>query len=208
VRITSFARQARGQRRIGTPAADYRLPAALSLVLWAALFAWFPYDWLHGRLQAVGHRYRAVETAPPANEGIALLDLQSSEPGMLLPPRRLPALLPTTGGEAEVEQIAPTVEKGWDWSYDPLVPLRAGTPEPALRGARLADERLRGSLSLREAFSAAGYDTTRWRALHFSRLQREIYLSQRPAWTLEARQIWLDRHELWLKLYGDDDEWP
>ena len=141
-------------------------------------------------------------------EGLALLDLRSSEPAPPSPPRRLPAELPSIDIEIERGEEPPIQEDGWDWSYDPLVPLRAGAAEPALRGARLPDEDLRESLSWRELASTAARDTTNRRSEHFLALQRAMFLTQLPTWAFESRLLWLERHELFLKLYGDDDEWP
>jgi hypothetical protein len=120
----------------------------------------------------------------------------------------LPAQLPTRDIEVDPDVEAPAQADGWDWSYDPLVPLRAGVPEPALRGARLPQPSLLESLSWRELAAHAAHDTTNWRSENFLQLQRALLLTQLPNWSFEARAIWLERHELYLKLYGDDDEWP
>jgi hypothetical protein len=44
--------------------------------------------------------------------------------------------------------------------------------------------------------------------MRFGDMQHAFILGQSNQWSAEARAIWLERHELWKKLYGDDEEWP
>lgn len=174
------------------------------LLLWG-LARLLPVPWFQDAAPS-GDPSPPVSRRDPADmEGITLLILPATDASPS-PPAWAPDRI-ERGVESSPEPATPTGHRAlWNWSYDPLVPLQAGRPEPVLHGARLPDLAAGSRSEWLEAPSAN--DSLRLRLEHYAFLQGSYALAQRHLWDAEARALWLERHELWLKLYGSDDDWP
>jgi hypothetical protein len=158
----------------------------------------------------------AGESAPRQDleEPIRLIHLSSgrSEPASSSELIRGRAIAPEVDEEEPVEPEPPRAEGAIDFSYDPFSSgiatseLMLRPPDPA----KLREAALLRSLSLAGDFASASIDSNdlAWLAMRFGNMQHEFILGQSSQWSAEARAIWLERIELWKKLYGDDEEWP
>jgi hypothetical protein len=182
----------------------------------AVLWVYFPVEWF--REHWMRHWNVPVSSAPVLELGdeepMRIIHLSSGRtaPSSSTVALRGRAIEPEVEEEPPPEPELPQAAGAIDFSYDPFSSGFA-TSELLLQApdqAKLREAALLRSLSLAGDFSFADIDSNdiAWLAMRFSDMQHDFILDRSGQWSAEARAIWMERHELWKKLYGDDEEWP
>lgn len=186
------------------------------MALLALLWFFFPVEWVREHWMRRWEIRPAGESAPRLDleEPMRIIHLSSgrSEPASSSELIRGRAIARNVDEEEPVEPELPRAAGAIDFSYDPFSSgimtseLLLRPPDPA----KLREAALLRSLSLAGDFASASVDSNdlAWLAMRFGDMQHAFILGQSNQWSAEARAIWLERHELWKKLYGDDEEWP
>ena len=196
---------------------SYAAPGAAALVVVLLLWWFFPIDWIreHWMRHWDDPGTSLSEDSILLEEPMRLLHITSAKPSDGESFRLLRGLRAESASteEAETEVEEPlSSEQSPDFSYDPFSSgvssskLLLKAPDPAI----LRRAQLLRSLSLAGSMNESFIDSTTraWLAVRFSDMQYDILADNREAWSAEARAIWMERHEIWEKFFGDDDDWP